>query len=59
MEYMSRLRTEEEVQTRNKKHVVLLNKIVEELNKDENVDYIKETITFFSPVLYTKQNTNL
>ena len=40
---------------RTTKHFVLLNKILEELNKDENVDYIKETITFFSPVLYTKQ----
>ena len=26
---------------RTKKHFVLLNKIIEELNKDENVDYIK------------------
>ena len=44
---------------RTTKHFVLLNKIVEELNKDKNVDYIKETITFFSPVLYTKQKIKL
>ena len=37
------------------KHLVLLNKIVEELNKEENVDYLKETINFFNPVLYIKQ----
>ena len=37
------------------KHLVLLNKIVEELNKEENVDYLKETINLFSPALYIKQ----
>ena len=37
------------------KHLVLLNKIVEELNKEDNVDYLKETINFFNPVLYIKQ----
>ena len=37
------------------KHLALLNKVVEELNKLENVDYLKETINFFNPVLYIKQ----
>ena len=34
------------------KHLPLLNKVVEELNKLENVEYLKETINFYNPILY-------
>ena len=37
------------------KHLALLNKVVEELNKLENVEYLKETINFFNPIIYIKQ----
>ena len=59
MDYKNILATKDQLASRKKKHFVLLNKIIEELNKEENVDYIKEAINFFSPVLYIKQNTSL
>ena len=49
------MQTKDQLASRNKKHVVLLNKIVEGLNANESNEYQKETLTFFNPAKYTKQ----
>ena len=57
MDYKNTMQTKDQLASRKKKHFVLLNKIIEELNKDESNEYQKETLTFFNPALYTKEKT--
>ena len=41
--------------SRNKAHIILVTKVIDELNKLENQEYQKEIADFLSPVLFIKQ----